>query len=111
MLNIINMFALFCFVLQAGLIKMGAKFAPCMRSDKRLRGVLLGDNAFERETGCCVKSDDSGCIQTSEKECSVSCVHHTSGNLPSQSFVTLFDFKCYPHNLKANDYFSKPGLI
>jgi len=72
-LNIIDMF---CFVLQAGLIKMGAKFAPCMRSDKRLREVLAEDKKFESETGCCVKSDDSGCIQTSEKECSVSNVHY-----------------------------------
>ncbi|XP_020605448.1 inactive rhomboid protein 1-like isoform X2 [Orbicella faveolata] len=55
---------------QAGLIKMGAKFAPCMRSDKRLKELLAEDKKFESDTGCCVKSDDSGCIQTSEKECS-----------------------------------------
>lgn len=56
---------------------MGAKFAPCMRSDKRLKEVLAEYKKSESETGCCVKSDDSGCIQTSEKECSVSRVHHT----------------------------------
>lgn len=55
---------------QAGLIKMGAKFAPCMRSDKRLQEVLLEEKRNETEAGCCVKSDDSGCITTSEKECS-----------------------------------------
>lgn len=55
---------------------MGAKFAPCMRSDKRLKEVLAEEKKYESETGCCVKSDDSGCIQTSEKECSVSHVHH-----------------------------------
>lgn len=55
---------------------MGAKFAPCMRSDKRLKEVLAEEKKYESETGCCVKSDDSGCIQTSQKECSVSHVHH-----------------------------------
>ena len=67
----------FCFVLQAGLIKMGAKFAPCMRTDRRLQAVLAEEKRNESETGCCVKSDDSGCIQTSKEECSVSRVHHT----------------------------------
>ena len=66
-----------CFVFQAGLIKMGAKFAPCMRSDKRLKELLADYKKKESETGCCVKSDESGCIQTTEKECSVSHVHHT----------------------------------
>lgn len=56
---------------------MGAKFAPCMRSDKRLKELLADDKKFESDTGCCVKSDDSGCIQTSEKECSVSHGHQT----------------------------------
>ena len=64
-----------CFLsnlLQAGLIKMGAKFAPCMRLDDNLRRVLEEERRIENETGCCVKSDDSGCIQTSRKACSVS---------------------------------------
>lgn len=55
---------------QAGLIKMGAKFAPCMRLDDNLRRVLEEERRIENETGCCVKSDDSGCIQTSREACS-----------------------------------------
>ncbi|PFX30963.1 inactive rhomboid protein 1-like isoform X1 [Stylophora pistillata] len=55
---------------QAGLIKMGAKFAPCMRSDKRLQEVLLMEKRNESQAGCCVKSDDSGCITTTEEKCS-----------------------------------------
>lgn len=55
---------------QAGLIKMGAKFAPCMRTDRNLEMVLDEERRNESETGCCVKSDGSGCIQTSQKECS-----------------------------------------
>lgn len=60
---------------------MGAKFAPCMRSDKRLQEVLLEEKRNETEAGCCVKSDDSGCITTSEKECSVSYVSLQLGKI------------------------------
>lgn len=55
---------------QAGLIKMGAKFAPCMRWDKRLQEKLSEEKRNESEAGCCVKSDDSGCMTTTQKECS-----------------------------------------
>lgn len=51
---------------------MGAKFAPCMRVDSKLQDVLQDERRNESDTGCCVKSDGSGCIQTSQKECSVS---------------------------------------
>ena len=50
---------------------MGAKFAPCMRTDKLLVEVLQEEKRNESETGCCVKSDGSGCIQTSQSDCSV----------------------------------------
>ena len=50
---------------------MGAKFAPCMRLDDNLKRVLEEERRNESETGCCVKSDGSGCIQASQKECSV----------------------------------------
>ena len=63
---------LFVSFLQAGLIKMGAKFAPCMRVDNNLKAVLEEERRNESKTGCCVKSDGSGCIQTSQQECSVS---------------------------------------
>ena len=54
---------------------MGAKFAPCMRPDKNLLKVLEEERRNESETGCCIKSDGSGCIQTSQAKCSVSIVH------------------------------------
>ena len=63
------------FYSQAGLIKMGAKFAPCMRSDRKLEEALAEERRNESTTGCCVKSDGSGCIQTTQKECSVSAVN------------------------------------
>ncbi|KAM7438854.1 hypothetical protein ABFA07_011688 [Porites harrisoni] len=55
---------------QRGLIRMGAKFAPCMRVDSKLQDVLQEERRNETDTGCCIKSDGSGCIQTSQKECS-----------------------------------------
>lgn len=55
---------------------MGVKFVLCMRSDKRLKEVLVEYKKFESEIGCCVKLDDLGCIQILEKECLVSCVYY-----------------------------------
>lgn len=75
---------------------MGAKFAPCMRTDKKLVRVLQEERRNESETGCCVKSDGSGCIQTSQSECSVSPVHRglsrVVGFMNSQKFNGMFNF-------------------
>lgn len=88
-----------CFLsnlLQAGLIKMGAKFAPCMRLDDNLRRVLEEERRIENETGCCVKSDDSGCIQTSRKACSVSFYTcQTFGGLFILNFSNLLHFNFF----------------
>ena len=55
----------------ADLIHLGALFAPCMRTD----GLLLQsvESARQREnekSGCCVRNDQSGCMQTTREECS-----------------------------------------
>ncbi|CAG0924818.1 unnamed protein product, partial [Notodromas monacha] len=54
----------------ADLIHLGAKFGPCMRRDAKILEQIRLQNAFERETGCCIRNDHSGCVQTSRKECS-----------------------------------------
>lgn len=88
-----------CFLsnlLQAGLIKMGAKFAPCMRLDDNLRRVLEEERRVENETGCCVKSDGSGCIQTSREACSVSFYTcQTFGGLFILNFRNLLHFNFF----------------
>ncbi len=51
---------------------MGAKFAPCMRKDKKIIKEIDKMRDRERETACCIRNDDSGCVQASQAECSVS---------------------------------------
>ena len=57
---------------QADLIHLGAKYAPCMRSDMNVMREIRFDRQLERETACCIRNDGSGCMQTTEEDCSVS---------------------------------------
>lgn len=59
-------------VLQEALIHLGAKFSPCMRQDEEIYKLMQEKRAKERESGCCVRNDRSGCLQTLQEECSVS---------------------------------------
>ncbi|XP_017786905.1 PREDICTED: inactive rhomboid protein 2 isoform X1 [Nicrophorus vespilloides] len=55
----------------ADLIHLGAKFAPCMRVDRTILQKIEMTRAKERETACCIRNDDSGCVQSSQADCSV----------------------------------------
>lgn len=61
-----------CLVLQESLIHLGAKFSPCMRQDQEIHRLIQEKRVKERESGCCIRNDRSGCLQTSQEECSVS---------------------------------------
>lgn len=50
---------------------MGAKFSPCMRQDGQVHDLIREKRAIERNSACCVRNDRSGCVQTSEEQCSV----------------------------------------
>ncbi|TNN46522.1 Inactive rhomboid protein 1 [Liparis tanakae] len=52
------------------LIHLGAKFSPCMRRDLEIQILIREKRARERESGCCVRNDRSGCLQTLQEECS-----------------------------------------
>ncbi|XP_071318558.1 inactive rhomboid protein 1 isoform X5 [Trachinotus anak] len=52
------------------LIHLGAKFSPCMRQDEEIQKLIQEKRARERESGCCVRNDRSGCLQTPQEECS-----------------------------------------
>ncbi|KAJ3624640.1 hypothetical protein MTP99_018246 [Tenebrio molitor] len=52
------------------LIHLGAKFAPCMRVDDKISQQIDKIRAKERETACCIRNDDSGCVQSSQADCS-----------------------------------------
>lgn len=56
----------------ADLIHLGAKFAPCMRRDVRIARAIAASARRERDTACCIRNDDSGCVQSSKADCSVS---------------------------------------
>uniref|UniRef100_A0A3B5LUY4 Inactive rhomboid protein n=1 Tax=Xiphophorus couchianus TaxID=32473 RepID=A0A3B5LUY4_9TELE len=52
------------------LIHLGAKYSPCMRQDEQVHNLIREKKAVERNSACCVRNDRSGCVQTSEEECS-----------------------------------------
>lgn len=67
---------------QEALIHLGAKFSPCMRQDQEVHDQIQKKREVERNSACCVRNDRSGCLQTSEEECSVSsnslqCLKHS----------------------------------
>uniref|UniRef100_A0A1B0C8B0 Peptidase S54 rhomboid domain-containing protein n=2 Tax=Lutzomyia longipalpis TaxID=7200 RepID=A0A1B0C8B0_LUTLO len=53
------------------LVHLGAKFAACMRRDKKILEVMSKTRRQERETACCIRNDDSGCVQSSQADCSI----------------------------------------
>uniref|UniRef100_A0A4W6F2X8 Inactive rhomboid protein n=1 Tax=Lates calcarifer TaxID=8187 RepID=A0A4W6F2X8_LATCA len=52
------------------LIHLGAKFSPCIRQDKQIVSLIQRAKDLERESGCCVQNDNSGCVQTHSNDCS-----------------------------------------
>ncbi|KAM6951321.1 inactive rhomboid protein 1 [Aplochiton taeniatus] len=52
------------------LIHLGAKFSPCMRQDQEVHELIQEKRERERDSACCVRNDRSGCLQTSQEECS-----------------------------------------
>ncbi|XP_017099258.2 inactive rhomboid protein 1 [Drosophila bipectinata] len=64
------------------LVHMGAKFAACMRRDIKITEVVTKTRRHERETACCIRNDDSGCVQSSQAECSI------RGLYPTKSIST-----------------------
>jgi len=54
----------------ADLIHLGAKFSPCMRRDDSIVHEKALDTLKESDSGCCIRNDNSGCVQTVRSECS-----------------------------------------
>lgn len=52
------------------LIHLGAKFTPCMRRDSLIYNEIDKDREEEKSTGCCIRNDQSGCLQTQKDACS-----------------------------------------
>lgn len=43
-----------------------------MRVDNKIIQQIDITKARERDTACCIRNDDSGCVQSSQADCSVS---------------------------------------
>ena len=70
--SLIGYFFFFGFwTLKADLIHLGAKYSPCMKPDTRIGADIEATRIRERQTACCIRNDNSGCVQTSMAECSV----------------------------------------
>ncbi|XP_041474539.1 inactive rhomboid protein 1-like isoform X1 [Lytechinus variegatus] len=54
----------------ADLIHLGAKFSPCMHRDEQVFATIEAAKTVENMTGCCIRTDNAGCVQTSYEECS-----------------------------------------
>uniref|UniRef100_A0A0R3W6E1 Rhomboid domain-containing protein n=1 Tax=Taenia asiatica TaxID=60517 RepID=A0A0R3W6E1_TAEAS len=71
---------------QADLIRMGARFSPCMRVDETLNKVVVeAQKNWDRRSGCCVNMRDATCYQTSRLFCSRSTstwLHHSDNYGP-----------------------------
>ncbi|XP_067883581.1 inactive rhomboid protein 2-like isoform X2 [Heterodontus francisci] len=52
------------------LIHLGAKFSPCLRRDQSISKLIEKERDQERNSGCCIQNDNSGCVQTLKEDCS-----------------------------------------
>ena len=59
------------------LVHLGAKFSACMRRDIKILDVIAKTKRQERETACCIRNDDSGCVQSSQADCTIRGLWHT----------------------------------
>ena len=57
---------------QADLIRLGAKYTPCIRNDAKIQEKIDALRKNETKTGCCIRNDNSGCVQSYKDQCSVS---------------------------------------
>ncbi|CAJ0605310.1 unnamed protein product [Cylicocyclus nassatus] len=53
----------------ADLIRLGAKYSPCMRRESGLWRLINEERAKENGNGCCVFNDGTGCYQTGQSSC------------------------------------------
>jgi len=54
------------------LIHLGAKYSPCMRSDREFNEKMASDKLTEDNTGCCIRNDLNACWQTTATGCTSS---------------------------------------
>lgn len=73
-----------------------------MRQDRQVHDLIRDKRDIERDSACCVRNDRSGCLQTSEEECSVS-RESLSVSLPHSLYLTLL-YSTYMRDLFRGQY-------
>lgn len=77
------------------LIHLGAKFSPCMRQDAQIVEMIQKDRDLERESGCCIQNDDSGCVQTLLADCSETLATFTKWSNETMDIVRSSGSVCH----------------
>ena len=54
---------------QASLVHLGARYSPCMRKDANVYRFIESERSVEEQSGCCIRNDRTGCIQTTREGC------------------------------------------
>ncbi|VDP17794.1 unnamed protein product, partial [Heligmosomoides polygyrus] len=77
----------------ADLIRLGAKYSPCMRREPGLWKLIGEERKKENATGCCVFNDGTGCYQTGQTSCPrvLATWHKWTKRKPSKSDSFLLD--------------------
>lgn len=80
-----------------------------MRKDEKIFRHIEEQRRAEKDTGCCIRNDDSGCVQSSRGECSVSgfdllflCLRHMS-----KMSKFIIEINCSIKSFWGDGYYSK----
>ncbi|CAH8560810.1 unnamed protein product [Schistosoma guineensis] len=96
---------------QTDLVRLGARFPPCMRFDPVLHdSVIKRQKKFDRASGCCIRNDGGGCYQTHRELCSrtlATWLHYETVNFSKPQTKELLstniaDREIHVHILKAS---------
>nr|CDS27432.1 inactive rhomboid protein 1 [Hymenolepis microstoma] len=89
---------------KADLVRMGARFSPCMRVDETLNRVVVeAQKIWDRKSGCCINMKDGTCYQASRLFCSrsTSTWLHNSDDTGVLLSEPLFDGRTYVNSEKT----------
>lgn len=72
-IDLFHLIFLFCYSFHSVNSKMNLFdiYFSGMRRDFKILDVMAKTRRQERETACCIRNDDSGCVQSSQADCSV----------------------------------------
>ncbi|CAH8584569.1 unnamed protein product [Schistosoma rodhaini] len=97
---------------QTDLVRLGARFPPCMRFDPILHdSVIKRQKKFDRASGCCVRNDGGGCYQTHREVCSRTLstwLHYETVNFSNQQTTELLSINVADREIHVHTLSSYP---